>query len=94
MHKFTYQLPDLEIQEPSLFPPTSTDEAMHHGVISSATAEMDSFIDRFGTLIPTFRTILTGGDASFLSKRVKNSILADENFLAIGLNLLLETNKS
>jgi type III pantothenate kinase len=55
---------------------------------------MDSFIDRFGTLIPTFRTILTGGDASFLSKRVKNSILADENFLAIGLNLLLETNKS
>jgi type III pantothenate kinase len=94
MHKFTYQLPDLEIQEPSLFPPTSTDEAMHHGVISSVTAEMDSFIDRFGTFIPTFRIILTGGDASFLSKRVKNGILADENFLTIGLNFLLETNKS
>ena len=39
-------------------------------------------------------TILTGGDAGFLSKRLKNSILADANFLAFGLNLLLETNKS
>jgi len=94
MHRFTHQLPSLEIQEPSSFPPTNTDQAMHHGVISSAIAEMNTFISRFETSIPTFRIILTGGDAGFLSKRVKNGILADENFLAIGLNLLLETNKS
>ena len=94
MHTFTHQLPNLEIQQPSSFPPTNTDEAMHHGVISSVVAEIEAFISRFETSIPTFRIILTGGDAGFLSKRVKNGILADENFLAIGLNLLLETNKS
>jgi type III pantothenate kinase len=94
MHRFTYQLPNLEINEPSSFPPTNTDEAMHHGVISSVVAEIEAFISRFEASIPTFRIILTGGDAGFLSKRVKNGILADENFLAIGLNLLLETNKS
>ena len=94
MHKFTHQLPNLEINVPSSFPPTSTDEAMHHGVISSVLAEIEAFISRFETSTPTFRIILTGGDAGFLSKRVKNGILADENFLAIGLNHLLETNKS
>ena len=94
MHKFTHQLPNLEINLPSTFPPTNTDEAMHHGVISSVVAEIEAFISRFETSIPTFRIILTGGDAGFLSKRVKNGILADENFLAIGLNHLLETNKS
>ena len=94
MHTFTHKLPNLEIQEPSSFPPTNTQQAMHHGVISSVIAEIKSFIRRFETSVPTFSIILTGGDAGFLSKRVKNSILADENFLAIGLNLLLETNKS
>ena len=94
MHTFTHQLPNLEIQQPSSFPPTNTDEAMHHGVISSVVAEIEAFMGRFGTFTPTLRIILTGGDAGFLSKRVKNGILADENFLAIGLNLLLETNKS
>ena len=94
MHRFTHQLPNLEIQEPSSFPSTNTEGAMHHGVISSVIAEMEAFISRFETSIPIFRIILTGGDAGFLSKRLKNGILADENFLAIGLNLLLETNKS
>lgn len=94
MHRFTHQLPNLEIQEPSSFPSTNTEEAMHHGVISSVIAEIEAFISRFETSIPIFRIILTGGDAGFLSKRLKNGILADENFLAIGLNLLLETNKS
>lgn len=94
MHRFTHQLPNLEIEAPSSFPSTNTEEAMHHGVISSVIAEMEAFISRFETSIPIFRIILTGGDAGFLSKRLKNGILADENFLAIGLNLLLETNKS
>ena len=94
MHSYTHQLPNLEIQAPSSFPPTNTEEAMHHGVISSVVAEIKSFISRFETSIPSFKIILTGGDAGFLSKRLKNGILADENFLAIGLNLLLETNKS
>ncbi len=67
---------------------------MHDGVISGVTAEIEAFIKRFKAHIPNFMTILTGGDAGFLSKRVKNSILADANFLAFGLNFLLESNKS
>ena len=94
MHRLTHKLPNLEIKEPLSFPATNTDEAMHHGVISSVVVEIEAFISRFETSIPTFRIILTGGNAGFLSKRVKNGILADENFLAAGLNFLLETNKS
>ena len=94
MHKNTHQLPNLEIQQPAAFPPTNTNEAIHHGVISGVTAEIEAFINRFEAHTPNFMTILTGGDAGFLSKRVKNSILANANFLAFGLNLLLETNKS
>ena len=94
MHKNTHQLPNLEIKKPTAFPPADTNEAMHYGVICGITAEIKTFIKRFEAHTPNFMTILTGGDAGFLSKRLKNSILADANFLAFGLNLLLETNKS
>ena len=36
--------------------------------------------------------ILTGGDANFLSKQLKNSIFANSNFLLEGLNFILEYN--
>ena len=94
MHKNAHQLPNLEIKQPAAFPPVDTNEAMHYGVISGVPAEIEGFIKRFEAHTPNFMTILTGGDAAFLSKRLKNSILADANFLAFGLNLLLETNKS
>ena len=94
MNRDTHQLPHLDIEHPSIFPPTNTHQAMHHGVVSGVIAEMETFVQKFEASTPKFMTILTGGDAGFLSKRVKNGILADENFLAFGLNLLLEMNKA
>lgn len=94
MSTFTDQLPKLSLAEIEGFAPTTTQDAMHHGVISGIIAEIDAFVLEYGKLVPNFTIILTGGDASFLSNRVKNGILADANFLAFGLNMLLETNKS
>ena len=36
--------------------------------------------------------VLTGGDSEFLSKRLKNSIFANSNFLLEGLNHLIQFN--
>jgi type III pantothenate kinase len=44
--------------------------------------------------IKDLTVILTGGDANFLSKQLKNSIFANSNFLLEGLNSILEYNSN
>ena len=40
------------------------------------------------------RVIITGGNSKVLSKKIKNTIFADQYFLADGLNYLLDYNKT
>jgi type III pantothenate kinase len=54
--------------------------------------EMDGVIDRYLEKYPDLTVILTGGDSDFLSKRLKNTIFANSNFLLEGLNFILEYN--
>ncbi|MFT5146959.1 MAG: type III pantothenate kinase, partial [Polaribacter sp.] len=37
--------------------------------------------------------VLTGGDTNFLSKQLKSSIFANQNFLLQGLNEILKFNQ-
>ena len=40
------------------------------------------------------KVIITGGNSKVLSKKIKNTIFADQYFLADGLNYLLDYNKT
>jgi len=92
MHEFTDALPKLDVTNPSAFPPSNTQEAIHHGVIDGACAEIEAFIAQYTENSSNFKVILTGGDANFLAERLKNGIFAHVDFLAHGLNTLLELN--
>jgi type III pantothenate kinase len=48
--------------------------------------EIDGFIESYRERYPNFIIILTGGDAVFLAKRLKNTIFAHSNFLLESLN--------
>ena len=54
--------------------------------------EIDGIIDDYRNTYSDLTVILTGGDANFLSKQLKNSIFANSNFLLEGLNYILEFN--
>ncbi|MEB3345284.1 type III pantothenate kinase [Aquimarina gracilis] len=94
LHNFTAKLPLLEIKEPKKTIGNSTEEAIHSGVVNGVLNEIDGLIKEYCNIYPGLTVILTGGDAHFLSKRLKNSIFATSNFLLEGLNYILAFNNS
>ena len=93
LHNYTAKLPLLDKKAPNSLVGTSTDEAIHSGIINGVISEIDGIIERYCNTYNDLTVILTGGDAHFLSKRLKNSIFATSNFLLEGLNYILGINK-
>jgi type III pantothenate kinase len=86
LHQFTAKLPLLETQNPKDFIGSSTNDAIHSGIVNGVVFEINGFTDRFISQNPNFIIILTGGDTEFLAKRLKNTIFANSNFLLESLN--------
>lgn len=93
LHEHTAKLPLLEPAAFIDFIGNSTETGIHSGVVNGICLEIDGAIDQYRLRFTDLTVILTGGDAQFLSKRLKNTIFADSKFLLEGLNYLLEYNK-
>jgi len=93
VHQQTANLPLLDPNEPLDLIGNSTENSIHSGIVNGISLEIDGVIDRYDQRFEDLTVILTGGDGHFLSKRLKNTIFADSNFLLKGLNHLLEYNK-
>ncbi len=93
LNHFTARLPELEPEDFPDFVGDSTQNSIHSGVINGLCREIDGVIDQYESRYPHLTVILTGGDAQFLSNRLKKAIFAHSNFLLEGLNFLLEYNK-
>ncbi len=88
MHNFTAKLPLLYPEIPTGYVGDSTESAMHSGVVNGLLYEIEGFIHRYEQQYANMVIILTGGDAEFLAKRLKNTIFANSNFLLESLNKL------
>jgi len=88
MHNFTAKLPLLYPEIPTHYIGKSTNESMHSGVVNGLLHELEGFIKQYNEEYQGLKVILTGGDAEFLAKRLKNTIFANSNFLLESLNLL------
>ena len=87
LHNYTAKLPLLEAKYPDDYIGNSTDESLHSGAVNGLCYEIEGFINRYERDYSKFTIILTGGDAVFLAKRLKNTIFANSNFLLESLNL-------
>ena len=92
LHEYTAKLPLLVPKHSNSFEGKTTEQAMHAGVCFALIAEIEAVIQYFGNKYTDVVVILTGGDADFLSKRLKNSIFVLPNFLIEGLNHILDYN--
>lgn len=95
MHQLTGKLPLANWDGVSL--PSeianSTNDSLLSGAINGAIYEMDEVINRYNkTLKYELNIILSGGDAKFFEKELKNSIFAHANFVLYGLNEILQFN--
>ena len=86
LHNFTAKLPLLEVKYPVNYIGKSTSESLHSGVVNGLIYEIEGFVNQYESQYSKFTIILTGGDAVFLAKRLKNTIFANSNFLLESLN--------
>ncbi|CAD0001544.1 type III pantothenate kinase [Flavobacterium salmonis] len=86
LHNYTAKLPLLSLEAPDSYIGNSTFQAIHSGIVNGFVYEIDGFIDEYRANYSNFIIILTGGDAEFLAKRLKNTIFANSNFLLESLN--------
>jgi type III pantothenate kinase len=93
LHTFTAHLPliDNERRNPRLMG-GSTRDSILSGVLNGAVAEVNGIIDQYRMEYPDIKIILSGGDANYFDKRLKNNIFAIPNIVLEGLNLILTYN--
>ncbi|WP_103072014.1 type III pantothenate kinase [Aquimarina sediminis] len=94
LHDFTAKLPLLQLTTPRNHVGKTTKDAIHSGVVFGILHEINGVIEEYCNIYPDLTVILTGGDAHFLSKRLKNGIFATSNFLLEGLNYILAFNNN
>jgi type III pantothenate kinase len=90
LNDYTARLPLLALDNPENFIGSSTNAAIHAGVVNGLVYEMNGFIEDFEKKHSNFIIILTGGDTDFLAKRLKNTIFANSNFLLESLNNIFQ----
>ncbi len=94
LHTFTAHLPLIEKETNPPLIGQHTSGSILSGVMNGILAEMDGVIDRYKMEYPDIKIILSGGDAIYFDKRLKNSIFALPNSVLEGLNIILDYNLS
>jgi type III pantothenate kinase len=92
LHEFTSKLPLTKETETCPALGLTTDDAIRAGVINGMLYEIDGTIDTFKKKLPGLQPVLTGGDALFFERRLKNPIFVKSEITLIGLNRILEYN--
>ena len=92
LNTFTDHLPLLEKAVHTPVTGRSTHESIRSGVQLGALSEMDGMIDRYREEYEDLTIILSGGDADYFDKRLKNNIFAVPNIVLTGLNAILDFN--
>ena len=92
LHEFTKKLPLVEESDQWPFIGQTTEEAIRAGVINGMIFEIDGMIDLLKKKLPELQPVLTGGDAIFFERRLKNHIFVKFEITLIGLNRILEYN--
>lgn len=94
LNNYTDKLPLLQKKENFKFIGNDTNSAIISGVQSGIIFEINSYINQLKSDYEDLKTILTGGDAIFFDKKLKNTIFVNLNLNFVGLNIILEYNKS
>jgi type III pantothenate kinase len=92
LHHFTGKLPLLEPNDDFTLLAKNTTGAIRSGVINGMIFEIEGYIHSLKEKHKGLKTILTGGDAIFFDKKLKNTIFVDQNLVLTGLNRIIEYN--
>ncbi|MBC8046759.1 MAG: type III pantothenate kinase, partial [Fimbriimonadaceae bacterium] len=96
LHNYTAKLPLLNTSMLNNSTMQVTGDSTEHSIISGAALgtafEMDGVINHYIKTFDDLQVVLTGGDASFFEKHLKNKIFALPNLVLYGLHVILDHN--
>lgn len=92
LNQFTGRLPLVKKNNSENLYGRTTEEAIRAGVQHGIVFETDRAIETFKEFYKNLKVIITGGDANFFDKKLKNSFFVHFNLTALGLNRILEHN--
>jgi type III pantothenate kinase len=92
LKEFTDKLPLVEASDIAYFLGEDTPGAIRAGVQYGIIFELDEYINRQKKRYPDLQVIMTGGDARFFDKKLKNSIFVDLDLNLHGLHRILDYN--
>lgn len=92
LHYFTARLPQIKTEKFNKLFGNTTKESILAGVQSGIIYETDKTIDIFKEFFTNLNVFITGGDANFFEKKLKNSFFVNFNLTLIGLNCILKYN--
>ena len=94
LNTYTSNLPLLELEESENIIGSTTNESIHSGIYNGVIAEVNNYIDLLKKEYPQLNVIIVGGFSKFLLNRIKNAIFANQDFLAQGLNYIINYNEN
>jgi type III pantothenate kinase len=92
LHEYTGRLPRVEPADHQGLLGNDTTSAIRAGVQNGIIFELDGYINEQKKRYPHLQVLMTGGDAAFFDKKLKNSIFVDLNLNLFGLYRILEYN--
>jgi type III pantothenate kinase len=93
LHQKTKNLPYLTAKDSAPeFLGADTSGSISSGVINGMCCEIDGFIEYYQKKYNSLTVLLSGGDANFLKKSIKNTIFAAPNVVLKGLNEIIKYN--
>jgi type III pantothenate kinase len=92
LHEFTGALPMVEPHYPFPSRGKNTTDAILAGVMEGIAWELKGYINEHIMTFQNAKVIITGGDAIFFDKYLKNDIFVDLNLNVKGLNRILDHN--
>ncbi len=92
MHAFTDKLPEVSREGDLLLLGYDTATCMRSGAVYGMAAELHGMLQAYEGEYPQFNAVLTGGDATFFARQLKNRIFAAPDLVLKGLYLILQHN--
>ncbi len=92
LNEFTDKLPLVDAPGDTTLLGYDTESSIRSGVINGVAFEIDGFINAYKEQFKDINVFLTGGDASILGRKLKNTTFADANLQLKGLNSILLYN--
>lgn len=92
LNQFTDKLPLVDMKGDTTVLGYDTESSIRSGVINGVAFEIDGFINAYQDQFKDINVFLTGGDASVLGSKLKNTTFVDFNLQLKGLNSILLYN--